>query len=250
MAKLYDTHCHLYSEYNYDLNEIVENFKKDDIGFVINNGTNFKTNEEVLSISKKFSSIKPAIGFHPEDLDNFKEEQLDQIIQNINNIIAIGEIGLDYYYSENSKDLQKKVFEKQIQIAEKYNKPVIIHSRNAFKDTFDIVKKYNVKGSWHCFSGSLEEANKIIGLGFKLGIGGILTFKNSNLNEIISEIDLKNILLETDSPYLSPEPFRGKRNEPKNVKIILENIARIKNIDYINAAQIIENNTLETFRMN
>ena len=221
MAKLYDTHCHLYSEYNYDLNEIVENFKKDNIGFIINNGTNFKTNEEVLSISKKFSSIKSAIGFHPEDLDDFKEEQLDQIIQNINNIIAIGEIGLDYYYSENSKDLQKKVFE-----------------------------KYNVKGSWHCFSGSLEEANKIIGLGFKLGIGGILTFRNSNLNEIISKIDLKNILLETDSPYLSPEPFRGKRNEPKNVKIILENIARIKNIDYINAAQIIENNTLETFRMN
>ena len=247
MSNLYDTHCHLFKEYGYNLDEVVKNFKENNIKYVINNGTSYKTNTEVLSISQQYPSIKPAIGFHPEDLSEFKEEYLNQIIDNINHIVAIGEIGLDYYNSEVPKKIQQKVFKQQLKIAEESNKPVIIHSRNAFNDTYKILKKYNVKGSWHCFTGSLDEANKIIELGFKLGIGGIITFKNSDLDQVISKIDLRKIILETDSPYLSPVPFRGKTNEPKNIKYIMEKIAEIKKLDIEEATKIIEKNTLETF---
>ena len=248
MPYLYDTHCHLFSEYNYDLKQVIYNFEKKNIKYVINNGTSYKTNKEVLLISKNYSQIKAAIGFHPEDLDKFQDEDLKQITDNIDKIVAIGEIGLDYYNSLVPKELQKEIFIKQLKIAQKYNKPVIIHSRNAYDDTLEILKKFNLKGSWHCFTGTIKEAKEIINMGYKLGIGGILTFKNSDLDEVIKNIDLKNIILETDSPYLSPVPYRGKTNEPKNIKIILEKIAEIKQMDEKEVAKIIEINTLELFK--
>ena len=186
------------------------------------------------------NNIYITLGYHPEYANDINDEDLilleKQISENKDKIVGIGEIGLDYYYQKDNKDQQKKLFESQINLAKKYNLPIIVHSRNATEETYDILKKSNVTGIIHCFSGSLEMANKYIQLGYKLGIGGVITFKNSNLKNVIKEIDLKNIVLETDSPYLSPE--RGNKNEPSNIKKIAEFIASIKNISYEEVAHV------------
>ena len=145
-------------------------------------------------------------------------------------MFAIGEIGLDYHYNDENKDEQKEYFIKQLDLALKYDLPVIIHIREAMQECFDILKTRKNKGIIHCFSGSVEMAREYIKLGYKLGIGGVLTFKNSKLYEVIEKIDLKDIVLETDSPFLSPEPFRGKKNKPCNVLYVAKRIAEIKNI--------------------
>lgn len=141
-------------------------------------------------------------------------------------VVAVGEIGLDYYYGKEDKDLQIKVFREFLKLAEMYDKPVVIHSRDAVMDTINILKEYNVKGIIHCFSGSLEVANIYIKMGFYLGIGGVLTFKNSKLYEVVKNISIDNLVLETDSPFLSPEPYRGKPNESKNIPIIGECLSK------------------------
>ena len=155
------------------------------------------------------------------------------------------DFGLDYHYGKDDKKLQIEAFKKQISIAKKYNLPVVIHTRDAMQDTYNILKDSGVIGVIHCFSGSEEMANKFIKLGFYLGIGGVVTFSNSKLAEVVKNIDLSHIILETDSPYLSP--FRGKRNEPKNIKVIAEKIALIKGMGVNDVAQITSNNVVRLF---
>ena len=224
-----DTHCHLLS-YEYDnLEEILLELEKNNIKCIIN-GCDQISNIETLTLSKKYKNLYAAIGFHPENIDSLIDDYENFIENNIDNIVAIGEIGLDYHWVKDNKEEQIKLFESQLKIAEKYNKPVIVHSRDAIQDTYDILKKYNVKGSIHAFSGSLDMANKFIDLGFKLGIGGVITFKNCNLKDVIKEINLNNIVLETDSPYMTPEPLRGKKNTPFNLKYIAKFISDIKEV--------------------
>ena len=146
-------------------------------------------------------------------------------------IVAIGEIGLDYHYDNTDRRKQRYHFIKQLELAEKYKLPVIIHSRDSIQDTYNILKEYKVKGVMHCFSGSLEMAREFVKLGYFISVGGIITFKNAkNIINVINNIDLSYILLETDSPYLSPEPYRGKKNEPKNIPIIASKIAEIRGV--------------------
>ena len=171
----------------------------------------------------------PAVGIHPENIDNSNLETIENIIKE-HKVFAIGEIGLDYHYNDENKDEQKEYFIKQLDLALKYDLPVIIHIREAMQECFDILKTRKNRGIIHCFSGSVEMAREYIKLGYKLGIGGVLTFKNSKLYEVIEKIDLKDIVLETDSPFLSPEPFRGKKNKPCNVLYVAKRIAEIKNI--------------------
>lgn len=223
-----DTHCHLFKEDYDNLEELLNEMKDKNIKAIVN-GCDLKSNIEALDLSKN-ENIYAAIGFHPENIDDFKEEYLDFIVNNIDKIVAIGEIGLDYHWVSDNKEAQIKLFEEQLKIAEKYNKPVIVHSRDAIEDTYNMLKKYNVKGTIHAFSGSLEMANKFIKLGFKLGIGGVITFKNCRLKDVIKEIDLSNIVLETDSPYMSPEPVRGKKNSPLNLQYIVKFISEVKEI--------------------
>ncbi len=245
-----DTHCHIFKEYYENINEILNEAKQNGVDKIINNGTNYETNLECLEFKEKYPENYIALGFQPEELNGLTDEKFKIIEKNIEKIIAIGEIGLDYYYSKDNKDIQIQIFEKQIELALKYNKPIIVHSRKAFDDTYKILKKYKgIKGIIHCFSGTLEQANKYIELGFKLGIGGVLTFKNSKLQDIIREIDLNNLVLETDSPYLTPEPFRGKINGPKNIKIICKKIAEIKEISPNYVEQIINNNVSSLFNI-
>ena len=229
-----DTHCHISKEYFDDIPNLIDKIVKSGVNKVIVNGCDMKSNLEVLELVEKYDSVYGALGFHPTELDDFSDEQLIWLEKNINNkkIVAIGEIGLDYHYDNTDKLKQKEVFEKQLQIASKYHKPVIVHSRDAINDTYNIISKYNVVGSLHCFSSSKEMAERFIKLGFYIGIGGVCTYKNAKeIKEVIKAIDLEYIILETDTPYLSPEPVRKEKNTPCNIPIIASYIASLKDVD-------------------
>ena len=225
-----DTHAHILSEFYEDIDELIEELKSKNIIKVINCADSIETSKEVLNIYNKYEGyLLPAVGIHPENIDNSNLKTIENIIKE-HKVFAIGEIGLDYHYNDENKDEQKEYFIKQLDLALKYDLPVIIHIREAMQECFDILKTRKNKGIIHCFSGSVEMAREYIKLGYKLGIGGVLTFKNSKLYEVIEKIDLKDIVLETDSPFLSPEPFRGKKNKPCNVLYVAKRIAEIKNI--------------------
>lgn len=225
-----DTHAHILSEFYDDIDELIEELKSKNIIKVINCADSIETSKEVLNIYNKYEGyLLPAVGIHPENIDNSNLKTIENIIKE-HKVFAIGEIGLDYHYNDENKDEQKEYFIKQLDLALKYDLPVIIHIREAIQECFDILKTRKNKGIIHCFSGSVEMAREYIKLGYKLGIGGVLTFKNSKLYEVIEKIDLKDIVLETDSPFLSPEPFRGKKNKPCNVLYVAKRIAEIKNI--------------------
>ena len=242
-----DTHAHIYNEYYDDIDSLINELKDNNMIYVINASTNNENALEIINQSKKYKNfIIPAIGIHPEEIDNYDLEKIEELIKE-NKVYAIGEIGLDYYWNKNNKEEQKELFIKQIELAKKYNLPIIVHSRDSIQDCFDILKENKVKGVIHCFSSSLEMAKEFIKLGYKLGIGGVLTFKNSNLYKVIENIDLENILLETDSPYLSPEPFRGKKNIPSNVYYVAKKIAEIKNINVEEVIDITTKNAKELF---
>lgn len=241
-----DTHCHIYGEYYDDINVVMNNASKAGINRFINNGCDTKTNEEILSLIKIYNNMYGAIGIHPENVDKYTESDINFILENINNkkIVAIGEIGLDYHYNKENKEKQIELFKSQLNIAKDFNLPVIIHSREATDDMIKILKKYNLKGVIHSFSGSIETANEYIKLGYLLGINGVVTFKNCKLKNYLSNIPIENIILETDSPYLTPEPLRGQKNEPANIKYIAQFVAQKYNIS-INQLSIITNNNIK-----
>ena len=244
-----DTHCHLYRSYYEDLDDVIDQIKESEIYRVINNGCDKKSNIEVLELVGKYDLMYRALGIHPESANEYTHEDLDYIEEHIKDkkIVAIGEIGLDYYWVKDNKDKQKELFEYQLKLAEKYNVPVIIHSREATQDTIDILKKYNVKGIIHSFSGSYEVAQIYIKMGFLLGINGVITFKNCNLKDVIEKVDVKNIVLETDSPYLTPVPNRGKRNDPTKVMDIAKFISDIKGITLEELSKEINGNLSKVF---
>ena len=245
-----DTHCHMSSEYYDDINLVYKENKKAGIDKMI---ISLCTREEIKNSFRyinEYEDIYATIGYHPEEANYIKNTDLDymkELIQKNKKIVGIGEIGLDYHYGKDNINLQKDLFEKQLSMAEELNFPVVIHSRDAVKDTIDILKKYKVKGIIHCFSGSLEVANIYISMGFNLGIGGVLTFKNSKLSNVIEKISLENIVLETDSPYLTPEPFRGKTNSSKYIPIIAQKIADIKDISLESVSTTTLENTYNLF---
>lgn len=225
-----DTHCHLYKEYYDDLDEIIKKINDNQVNRVINNGCDGKSNEEVLELLGKYNCMYGSIGIHPESADTYTVEDLKYIEDHINDekVVAIGEIGLDYYWTKDNKDKQKELFEYQLKLAERVNKPVIIHSREATQDTIEILKKYKVRGVLHSFSGSYETACIYIKMGYLLGINGVITFKNCNLKDVVAKLDLGNIILETDSPYLTPVPYRGQKNDSSHIIDIAKYICEIK----------------------
>ena len=243
---LIDTHCHLsYDDYK-NLDEIINDMN----GYMLASGCDDKTNKEVLELTKKYDKVYGTLGIHPEEVDSITQNSFKFIEDNLNNpkIVGIGEIGLDYYWRQDNKEKQKEVFEYQVKLAEKYNIPIVVHSREEIQDTYDILKKYNVTGSIHCFSSSLDMAKKFIKLGYKIGVGGTVTFKNSKkIQDIVKELDLKDIFLETDSPYLTPEPFRGQKNKPSNVYYVACKVAELKNIGVEEVLEIANNNAIKEF---
>lgn len=241
---LTDSHLHISKESFNDIDLILNNAKNNGVVKCINNATDFVDMDEVIDISKKYDSVYYTLGVHPENVtDNFNLIE-DKIKENINDkkFVGIGEIGLDYYYTKENKDEQIALFDFQLSLAEKYNLPVVVHSREATKDTIDTLKRHNVRGVIHCFSGSLETASIYLKMGFYIGVGGVVTFKNANIKDVIKEIPLNRIVLETDSPFLAPTPYRGTVNEPKNIRVIAEFISELKGVSTHEVEQITEEN--------
>lgn len=245
-----DTHMHIGDDFGVEPDLYVKNATDAQVEVLI---ASFCEKDDIMLSTKfveKYKNLYACIGYHPEVSNKIVEkdyETLEEMVKNNPKIVAIGEIGLDYYWNKDNKGKQREVFCKQLEIAEKLKLPVVIHSRDSINETYEILKKYKVSGVIHCFSGSLEMAKKFISLGFLLGIGGVVTFKNSKLFEVIEKLELTNIVLETDSPYLTPEPNRGKTNESSNIFYIAQKIAEIKNISLENVAKITTENAIRTF---
>ncbi len=253
---LVDTHSHIYlPEFEKDRDEVVYNSSKQNVKYIFLPNIDSSSVEDMLKLAKKYAgNIFPMMGLHPTSVEDDYEKELEKVENWLEKekFYAIGEIGLDYYWDTTFKQEQIFAFEFQLKLALKYNLPAIIHVRNAFDDAIDIINKpefNNLTGIFHCFTGTLEQANKIIQKGFKLGIGGVVTFQKSGLDKVVKEIDLNNIVLETDSPYLSPEPKRGKRNESTYLYYIAKKIAEIKNISIDDVAKITTKNACEIFKM-
>ena len=240
-----DTHCHLFKEYYDDINLIVNNAVNNNVNRFIVSGCSHSENIEVLDL--KYPNVYKVIGLHPDQASVYEDSQIDFIKENIDKIIGIGEIGLDYYYGKENIDKQKELFRKQLKLAQDLGLPVVIHSREATFDTINILKEYNVKGVIHSFSGSKETAIEYIKMGFLLGINGVITFKNCNLIEVLKEIGVDKIVLETDSPYLTPVPYRGEVNEPKHIIDIANFICENVNISLNDLAEITNKNIKSIF---
>ncbi len=247
---LIDTHCHLEKNDYPNLEEIIGHMKGN---IMIASAENLETSIEVNELTKKYDNIYGTIGFHPNELEKFNEENFKKLEQFLENkkIVGIGEIGLDYHYGDQDKEIQKEAFIKQIELAIKHNLPIVIHSRDAASDTLEIIKKYpNLKIDMHCYGYSLEMAKQLLKINpnIKFGIGGVLTFKNSKkLKEVVNYLDMSNILLETDCPFLSPEPLRGTKNEPYNVKYVSEYLAEMKKISVKEVEKITSDNAILQF---
>ena len=247
---LIDTHCHL--NLTDDIDGILMDAKKNNVLKLIISGCDAKSIRDGLEIIYRYPEIFMTVGFHPDEVDNITDKDindLEVLLKTNKKIVGIGEIGLDYYHNDMNKERQKEYFIKQIELAEKYDLPIVIHSRESIQDVLDILKCHHARGVIHCFSGSLEMAKLFIDLGFYLGIGGVITFKNSKLKEVVEELDLHNIVLETDSPYLAPEPYRGKINYPQNIKIIAQFIRKLKNITIDEITHITTSNVNKIYNL-
>ncbi len=250
--KLVDTHCHLDNEkFDEDRLEVIERIKEN-LEFCVNIGYDLASSKKSLELAKEYDFIYAVIGVHPIDIAEYDEEvekELELLGKNPK-VVAIGEIGLDYHWMTEPKEIQQERFKSQLELAERLNKPVVIHTRDAMEDTVNILKEYpNITGVIHCYPGSLETAKQLIDR-FYLGIGGTLTFKNSKKAvEVVKDIPLDRIVIETDCPYLTPEPFRGKRNEPIYVEYVAKKIAEIKEISVEDVTKITTENAKKLYRI-
>lgn len=244
-----DTHCHVLSDKYFNVYDVIDRLDKDNIKRIIINGYNGKSNREVVSLVNN-RNVFGALGVHPDNIEDFTDENIEFIKNNLGNdgIVAIGEIGLDYYHNDLNKDEQIRMFEYFLDLAEEVDLPVIIHNRDATGDMLSILKKHKCKGIIHCFSGSIEVTREYIKMGYKLGIGGVITFKNSKLKDVLKEIGLEHILLETDSPYLTPVPLRGVYNEPYNLNYVFKYLCELFEVSEEELARKLENNYKEVFK--
>ena len=250
---LIDTHCHLTKEYYEDIDQVILENKKAGISKMIVSACDVSEYEEVISYAQRYECVYLSIGIHPEFASKTTKQNLsylEQVVKSNSKVVAIGEIGLDYHYTKDDKKAQQELFRKQLILAEKLNLPVVIHSRDAVFDTIEILKEFpSLKGVIHCFSGSKETADIYIKMGYKLGIGGVLTFKNSKLKDVVKKIPLTNIVLETDSPYLTPDPYRGRKNSSKYLPLVLDKLSEIKEIKKDKLMKILIDNTKDIFKM-
>ncbi|HHU21501.1 MAG TPA: TatD family hydrolase [Acholeplasma sp.] len=245
---LVDTHIHLADkEYLEILDQVIEE-AKGRFKSIIVSGIDYQTSLDAIRLAEKYDFLYASIGLHPQEVKGLEDLSWISKLAKHEKVIAIGEIGLDYYWDEQYKEQQKELFIKQIEIANELGLPVIVHSRSAHQDTFDILKEHKTKGVLHCYSGSLEMAKEYTKLGYYLGIGGVVTFKNAKtIKEVVSEVDLKYLLTETDGPYLTPHPYRGKINRPIYIEYVISEIARLQDKTKQEVEDKIYNNYLELF---
>ena len=252
---LTDTHTHLYSEqFNEDIDTVINNCIDKDINRFFLPNIDSSSIQPMLDLTKKYpNNCFPMMGLHPTSVkENYQEElQLVEEWLNKQQFCAIGEIGIDLYWDKSTLAIQQDAFRTQINWAKKRNLPFVIHCRDAFNEIFEILDELNdekMKGIFHCFTGTLEQAKHIINYGdFKIGIGGVVTFKNAGLDKVVEQLDMKNLVLETDSPYLAPVPYRGKRNESTYLYHIANKLAEIYHLPIEEIAKITTNNSVEIF---
>lgn len=246
---LTDTHCHIYKEYYDDIDALMEEIEKSGVNRVINNACSYLSCLEVLELSKKYNNMYCVLGLHPGENLIEIDKVIDLLNNNIDNdkVIGIGEIGLDYFYTKENKDVQINVLKRQLEFAEKNNLSVVIHSREATGDMLEILKCYKIKGIIHCFNGSVEVAREYIKMGYKLGINGVVTFKNCKLIDVIKEIGVEDLVFETDSPYLTPVPFRSHKNNPSYTNYVVDFIAENMGISREELIEISNRNIKDIF---
>ena len=235
---IFDTHAHYDDEqFDTDRETLLASMPEQGVGTIVNVSATYESCERVVELVKRYSFMYAAVGIHPDEVGSLNEERFQQMKElcKQEKVVAVGEIGLDYYWDNESHDVQKEWFVRQLDLARELNLPVLIHSREAAADTMEIMKEHGqgLRGVIHCYSYSKEQAKEYVKMGYYIGVGGVVTFKNARkLKETVEEIPLTSIVLETDCPYLAPVPFRGKRNNSSYIKYVAEEIAEIKGISY------------------
>lgn len=246
-----DTHCHVYGSEMENAEEIIGKACDNDIHLILN-GTNLKSNLEVLELSRRFENVHAALGYYPSLAGEITEDDISLLDSHLcdENVVAVGEIGLDYYHGKDNKDKQIELFERMLDLSEKHDLPVIVHCRKAMQDTYDILKCHDVVGCLHSYPGSAEMAQRFIKLGFLIGVGGTVTHKNNKkTRNMLKKIGINHILVETDSPYLAPEEKRGKTNTPLNLKYIIHKIAEELDMEESDVEEITAKNAKRLFGM-
>lgn len=251
---IFESHAH-YEDKQFDLDRevLLESLKENNISYVVNVSSSIQTIKQTLELVEQYSFIYGAVGVHPEETAELTEESFSWLkaMTQKEKVVAVGEIGLDYYWDEPDRAIQKRWFERQMELARQVKLPMIIHSRDAAKDTLDMMKALKAEeigGVVHCFSYGIEMAREYLDMGFYLGIGGVVTFQNAKkLKEVVEYIPLESILLETDCPYLSPVPNRGKRNSSLNLVYVAKEIARIKGVSYEEVVEVTRKNAKKMY---
>lgn len=253
---IFDTHAHYDDEkFDEDRDELLKSLADAGVGTVVDAASTIDSCHQIIELIDKYPFLYGTLGIHPSECKDMTEDDLDWLRQQLKNpkIVAIGEIGLDYYWPEPDHDIQKKWFEKQLELAKETDMPVVIHSRDAAEDTLKMIKMAQLPPKSvdiHCFSYSKEMAREYLNMGYYLGVGGVVTFKNAKkLKEVVEYAPIENILLETDCPYLAPEPNRGKRNSSLNLEYVVDKIAELKNMDREDVISITEKNAQEFYRI-
>jgi TatD DNase family protein len=248
-----DTHAHIYlPEFDNDRTEAIERAKKNGVGKILMPAIDSSTHSLMLQVENTFSECLSMIGLHPCSVNDEYRNEIKIIEEYLlqRRFIAMGEIGLDFYWDKTYTEQQYEAFQKQIEIAIKYDLPIVIHSRNAIDECISVVKKYaGVKGVFHCFSGTVEQASAIIDLDFMLGIGGVVSFKNGGIDKVIEKLGIENVILETDAPYLAPVPYRGKRNEPAYTKLVAEKLVQITGFHLDKVEELTTMNAEKLFKL-
>ena len=248
----FDSHAHYNDEkFEIDRDDLLKDVYKEGITRVVCAGYKLEQSEFAVNLAKEIHFMYATCGISPNDIDDFVDNNLEKIEELAKNekVVAIGEIGLEYYWNKDNKEIQKELFIKQIEIANKLNKPIVIHTRDAWMDTIEILKEHPVekKGIFHCCPLNQELIKEALKLGYYISFSGNVTFKNAKSEECINLVPLDKILIETDCPYLSPEPFRGKRNDSRNVKLVAEKIAKVKETTVLEISRITYENANKIF---
>ena len=252
---IFDTHAHYDDrQFEEDRAELLGSMQEQGVGMIVDAGSDIASWDKIGQLTEQYSFIYGAIGVHPDEVGELDEEKMQRMEKLLSGekMVAVGEIGLDYYWDKEKRDLQKKWFIRQLELARQLDLPVIIHSREAAADTMEIMKQHakGLDGVIHCFSYSLEQAKEYVNMGFYLGIGGVVTFKNAKkLKEVVGKIPLESLVLETDSPYLAPVPNRGKRNSSLNLVYVAEEIAALKGVSYEEVVRQTTENAKKLYRL-
>lgn len=253
---LIDTHTHMFSsQFDQDREQIVKECIESGIETLLLPNINSETIDAMWSLCDLFpKNCFPMIGLHPCDVKEDYQKELDIVLQELKNrkYVAVGEIGIDLHWDKTTVDIQKNAFDQQIKWAIEFDLPIAIHIRESFEEVFEVLEQNvhpKLRGVFHCFTGTLEQAQKATSMGFMLGVGGVVTFKNSGVDKVLENIDLKHLVLETDSPYLAPTPLRGKRNDSRNLQLICDKLAQLNDLESSEVARITSKNAQTLFKL-